>query len=294
MRLESRYPILMAAMNQVSDLNLALAGHAAGIFPSLSFFNYWKKVDFDLTSVEQDLLTFKKRTLTTNLIISLGATQLLNDKILELLIETNFLKIEVVDGLNMSTIPQIQKIRIDLKNKGFLLFVKQIVPKLIMETDVVILKGNEGAGTFSEKGHSHSLQESFNYMKKAFPSLHVIPSGGIKNSQDVSYYLNRDATAVGIGSLFAFSKESKISDKTKNKVIESTSDEITRIKDKNQKGLMFDEIRHDDLNNTLSLRMGIQDPTKGHVFVGNSIDVINSIKTVKEIVEDLVTDIKDL
>lgn len=287
MKLESKYPILMAAMNQVSDLNLALAGHSAGIFPSLSIFNYWNKGDFDLVSFEKDLSTFKNYTRSNNLLISLGALQLMDQRIVEILVETDFLKIEIVDGLDINTIPKIQKLRKDLKSKGFLTFVKHIFPRLMMDTDVVILKGNEGAGKFSEK--NVNLKDSFNYMINAFPSVSIIPSGGIKNSDDVSYYLERNACAVGIGSLFAFSKESRISIETKNKIIESTSDQLTVLKNNNQKGLVFDKIRHDDTNNTLSLKLGIKGTEKGHVFVGGAIDEITSIRTVQEIVDDLIT-----
>lgn len=286
----SKHPILAVPMNKVSDLRLALACHSAGIFPSLSFFNYLEKGNFDLISFEQDLSTFRNITNSNNLLISMGAYQLLDRKVLEILVSNNFLKIEIIDGLDMFTVPKIQKIRKDLKGKGFQLFVKHIFPRLIMDTDVVIVKGNEGAGGIAEK--NYSLKELFNYMSTAFPTLNIIPSGGIKNSADIKYYLDRNACAVGIGSLFAFSKESLISDETKNKVVESSSDKITKIKGKNQNGIVFDEIDHDDSNNTLSLQLGIKDPTKGHIFVGSSVDAIDSIKTVKEIVDSLMTDLK--
>lgn len=280
----------MAAMNQVSDLNLALAGHRAGVFPSLSLFNYWKNNRFDFDEFEKDLDRFFFETDSNNLLISLHARHLLDQRILDILVGKNFLNIEIVDGLDYETTPKIQRIRKDLKHKGLLIFIKEIAPKLIMETDVLILKGNEGAGRFLES--SRSLKDLFAYMTKAFPSLPIIPSGGIKNAENVEYYIERNACAVGIGSLFAYSEESCISKKTKNVIVKSTSDDITRIKNKNQNGIVFKEIDNDNENNTVSLKLGIKDPTNGHVFVGKSIDNINSIKTVKEIVNDLVLKIK--
>ena len=292
LKLDSKYPILMTAMNQVSDLNLALAGHRAGIFPSLSLFHYYKNNRFEFDRFEKDLDKFQKTSGSNNLLISLDVDLLLNQKVLDILVGKNFLCIEIVEGLNFKNIPKIQQIRKDLKHKGLLIFVKDIAPRLIMETDVLILKGNEGAGRFLD--NSYSLKELFRYMTKAFPSLSIIPSGGIKNAEDVEYYIDRNACAVGIGSLFAYSEESCISKSTKDVIIKSTSDDITRIKNKNQNGVVFREIGNDDENNTVSLKLGIKDPINGHVFVGKSIDNIKSIKSVKEIVDELISKIHKL
>lgn len=279
----------MASMNQVSDLNLALAGHHAGIFPSLSLFNYWKDNEFKFDDLERDLDTFTRITSTTNLLISLIPNHLFSQKILEMLVEKNFLNIEIVDGLDFSSIPKVQKIRKDLKHRGMCVFLKAISPKLIMETDVLILKGNEGAGKFLD--NKYTLKELFEFASNAFPSLPIIPSGGIKNSDDVKYYINRNAYAVAIGSLFAFSKDSKISDETKNKVMNLSSAHLSNIKNRNQNGIVFEEIENDNENNTVSLKLGIETSAKGHIFVGKSIDSIVSIKTVKELVDDLVSKI---
>ena len=286
LKLDSKYPILMTAMNQVSDLNLALAGHRAGIFPSLSLFNYCKNNRFRFDEFEKDLDLFQKISGSNNLLISLDVDLLLTQQVLDILVGKKFFYIEIVEGLNFKNIPKIQKIRKDLTHKGLLIFVKEIAPRLIMETDVLILKGNEGAGRFLE--NSHSLKELFSYMTKAFPSLPIIPSGGIKNAEDVEYYIERNACAVGIGSLFAYSEESCVSKNTKNVIVKSTSDDITRIKNKNQNGISFEEIQNDNENNTVSLKLGIKDTINGHVFVGKSVDSINSIKTVKEIVDELI------
>ena len=177
-----------------------------------------------------------------------------------------------------------------MTHKGLLIFVKEIAPRLIMETDVLILKGNEGAGRFLED--SHSLKELFAYMTNAFPSLSIIPSGGIKTAEDVEYYIDKNACAVGIGSLFAYSAESCVSKNTKNVIVESSWNDITRVKNKNQNGIVFEEIASDDENNTMSLKLGIKNPKNGHVFVGKSIDKIDSIKPVEEIVDELILKIK--
>lgn len=291
MLLNSKYPILMAAMNQVSDLNLAIAGHAAGIFPSLSFFNYWQKGTFDLKNFQKDLIQFEAVSGSKNLLISLGAENFLDKFILEIIIDNGFLNIEIADGLDKENIPKIQKIRQDLKKKGLMIYVKDVYPRLVMETDVLILKGNEAAGTISK--NSYNLKDSFNYMKNSFPNLLIIPSGGIKDSTDVKYYLDKQAFGVGIGSLFAFSEESCISLETKQRIIDSSREDLISIKGGNQTGLVFKEIDKDNANNTNSLKFGLRGTEKGHIFVGHSIDSITQIKTVKEIVDELVIGIYD-
>jgi NAD(P)H-dependent flavin oxidoreductase YrpB (nitropropane dioxygenase family) len=153
-----------------------------------------------------------------------------------------------------------------------------------METDFLVLKGNEAAGTISTE---LTLKESFKIMRDRFPSLDIIPTGGITCSEDIKYYIDKGASAVGIGSLFACSIESRISDMTKLKIVSSSKDDLSMIKNKNQQGILFKEIETDNDNNTNSLKLGIKGTQIGHIFMGKSVDSINDIKSVKEIVERL-------
>lgn len=291
--LQSRYPILSVPMNQVSDINLAVAVQKAGAYPSLSLFNYYsyESNKYDLDLVDRDLNFFKQQTGSNGLLFSMGAKNLIfNKQLLEILVANEILDIELLEDVNDQTIPYIQKIRQQLKSKNFRIFLKETSPKLVMEVDALILKGPDGAGRSSEG--RMPLRDLFLKMKKAFPNIPMIPSGGIGTSEDVKSYLEIGAAAVGIGTLFAASTESSISYETKLKMVKSTFKDIEKFENLDQNALIFKKIDHDDFNHTLSLKLGIKNPDLGgHVFAGKSIDNINSIKPVKEIVEDLVREL---
>ena len=286
--IKSKYPIIMSAMNQVSDLPLAIAGFNAGITPSLTLTLYWSYGNLDLKKFENDLRTYYKTTLSNDLVISLSADHLLNEHVWNILIRNQFLNIEIIDGITKNNISQIQNLRADWKDRGFNLLTKTARPVLFMETDFLVLKGNEAAGTISTE---LTLKESFKIMKDSFPSLNIIPTGGIASSEDISYYMSNGASAVGIGSLFAFSAESRVSLATKKKIISSTKDDLVLMKNNSQQGIVFKEIEGDNENNTNSLKLGIRGTKIGHIFMGQSVENINDIKTVKEIVENLVKEI---
>lgn len=283
--IKSKYPIVMSAMNQVSDLNLAIAGFKAGVSPSLTFTLYWNYGNFDLKRFETDLITYYEKTCSKDLIISISADHLLNENVWDVLVRNNFLTIEIIDGITKDNIFQIQNLRSHWKSRGFQLLTKTAKPILFMETDFLVIKGSEAAGTISTE---FTLKESFKIMKDSFPSLNIIPTGGIASSDEIVYYIKQGAFAVGIGSLFAFSAESRISQISKQKIISATSKDLTLLKNKNQQGIVFKEIEGDNDNNTNSLKLGIRGTKIGHIFMGNSVDSINSIKTVDEIVSDLI------
>lgn len=292
--LESKYPILCTPMNQVSDINLAIAVHHSGAYPSLSIFNYENRNgSIDYKSLDRDLIKFKNETGTNSLLISMSANNLVYDReLLEILVENQLLNIELLDNVNYVTIPLIQKIRKDLKKKNFRLFIKEIAARLIMEVDVLILKGPEGAGRSLKGGPN--LKNLFYQMKSSFPNLPLIPTGGIGNKDEIDFFIKQGAVAVGVGTLFAASAESPLSFETKMKMVEASSLNLMKFEKVNQNALIFRKIDQDDENNTRSLKIGITDPSQGgHVFAGVSIDNINSIKPVKEIVEDLIKGLYD-
>lgn len=286
--LESKYPILCTPMNQVSDINLAIAVHKAGAYPGLSIFNYEKKDDqIDIESLEKDLIRFKKETNADDLLISMSALNLIHDqRLLEVLVEMRMLNIEILDAVNDKTIPSIQRIRKDLKPKNFRLFFKEIAARMIMEVDVLILKGPDGAGRSLKDGPQ--LKDLFFKMKYSFPNLPLIPSGGIGSKEDIDFFIRNGAAAVGVGTLFAASEESPLSLETKMKIVKSSFSDIQKIGKHNQSALIFQKIENDDENNTQSLKLGIQGPDSGHVFAGKSIDKIDRIYSVKELIDKLI------
>jgi NAD(P)H-dependent flavin oxidoreductase YrpB (nitropropane dioxygenase family) len=116
-------------------------------------------------------------------------------------------------------------------------------------------------------------------------------SGGISRPRDVKKYLNMGCVAVAVGTLLAASEESCVSIETKKQMIQSTYENVVRLKNARQNALVFSETSTDDDNNTQSLIKGIASPNEGHIFAGKAINEITSIKPVKDIVEDLIRDL---
>jgi hypothetical protein len=81
---------------------------------------------------------------------------------------------------------------------------------------------------------------------------------------------------------------------TKQKIVEAKSFDITTLSSDNlpQNSLKFTNwTETDDSNNTESLKAGIKNPTVGHIFVGKSIDYVNEIKSVNNIVQSLISEL---
>lgn len=286
--LNSKYPILCVAMNQVSDLNLAVAVSLAGAYPSLSLFNYeLENEEIDLRSFAKDLEQFKILTKSNEILISMGSKNFLDDRVLNILNNYQTWSVELIEDVNLETIPKINKIKKDFPQ--IKLFVKVLGRNLLPDVDGIILKGPEGAGR-SNSG-VESLINMFREAQKLRPDLIIIPSGGIGNSSDVKNYIDQGAKIVGIGTLFAATEESPVSRETKLKIVESSSRDLKRFSTLNQYGLLFKELDIDDENRTNSLKEGINNTDNGHIYVGSSIDNINRIKTVEELVKELVSEL---
>jgi NAD(P)H-dependent flavin oxidoreductase YrpB (nitropropane dioxygenase family) len=275
--LGSKYPIVAAAMNQVSDLTLARAVRQAGAVPSLSIYNY--KNNFQ--GLVDDLKNYKNEFSDLKIFLSLGDQELKIPIILDLILK---FKIEFIELILDSGI-DIQQELSSVMSNNTKVFVKCLsIKDVINGVSGVILKGNEGAG----RG-TNNLANLFDQIKIGYPNLEIIVSGGIGTREQVKYYMDNGALAVSIGTLFAAAKESKISIDTKLKIINSTEQDIKQFSEgAKQNVLIFSGTPNDDFNHTTGLINGICDPTHGHVFVGKSINQIQEIKSVKEII-DLLT-----
>jgi nitronate monooxygenase len=278
----SRYPIVCSPMNGVSDLKLAIACAQAGIVPSL-FLHPFTNLDNFSKSVTEVLShcpnihvssSFKDITTNAELIKKLGITH-----------------IEILEFEN-SDISYDNKIIInDLRANGIKVILKilltHVIDQFIDIIDGVTIKGSEGAGRSAK---DVKLDEFILYIKRKYPSLKIIASGGVKNKSDIDSLLAQGACAVSIGTLFALSKESPIPQAVKDKLLQSTSDDIRRLKTgARQRAIIFNEQETDDFNNTQGLYSGLQTGTMGHIFVGNAIDTITDILSVQEIVDFLVS-----
>jgi NAD(P)H-dependent flavin oxidoreductase YrpB (nitropropane dioxygenase family) len=281
--LGSQYPIVAMAMNQVSDIKLAKAVSAAGAIPSLSIFNYYVR---GLSGLKQDLDEFNG----TKIVISLGVAELIAPKLLKLIVDYKIEFVELIPDTKGEFAHDPKKdadkhnALAMLKANGVKLFIKCLEDDDVdLTASAIIIKGNDGAG----RGVSPT-RTLFNSMRKKYPSMSIIVSGGVGTADDVKYYMDNGALAVGIGTLLAASQESKISIETKLKMIEATANDLGEFTvGAKQKSLIFKETA-DDYNHTHSLIAGITNPTTGHVFAGNAIDQVTEIKPVADIINALV------
>ena len=278
------------AMNRVSDITLAKAVTLAGGIPSLSVFNY--KNDFTL--LKQDILEYKNTFGNAKLLLSIGIDELLNQEIFNMIIDYNIEFIELIpdnedEHPNKETKATRKNLAIKLlADKNIKVFLKCLSDYEIVDNLAgVILKGVEGAG----RGF-YKTDRLFDYIKTKYPYLHIIVSGGIGSAEQVKYYMDKGALAIGIGTLFAAAKECKIVTESKMKMVESTSDNLTRFSSgANQYALIFKEMKQDHYNHTHGLEAAIKSSSEGHIFAGNGINYVTEIKSVEDIIKSLIANL---
>lgn len=294
--LPCKYPIICAPMNQVSDLTLALAVHNAGCMPSLVIPNYTSfGIAFHADKFEHDLLAIREQTGACNLLLALEIEDFYRPNLLALIIEYGVTHIELLNLYPARVIsdPRAQKNLELLKSTNVVITCKLVnvtdLSKLVDYLDAVTIKGPDAASRVSTI--PVALVDKIHQLSQRFPTVKIIASGGISDADDIDYYLSHGASAVSLGTVFAMSAESAISVATKTKMIASTFADTVKIGIFNQTSLQFSKVESTDPNNTSGLRAAISDPTVGHVFVGKAIDSINSIRSVADIVADLVAPI---
>ena len=269
-------------MNGVSDLNLALACARAGVVPSLISYKFTSMSEFGNAVTEilkecteiQVAFSFNDIIAQAELIKQLGITH----------IEILDFEQEDLSAENRAAINQ-------LRSQGVKILLKVLLPHIIPEfidiIDAVTVKGSEGAGRSAQ---DVKLETIIFEIKSSYPDLPILASGGVKNGKDIRLLLAHGACAVSIGTLFAMSKESPIPDTVKDKLLQSTSGDIRRLKmGARQRAVVFDEHGDDDFNNTVGLYSGLRTGNSGHIFIGNAIDSITEMLSVQEIVDHLVS-----
>ena len=277
----SKYPIICAPMNRVSDLKLALACAEAGIVPSLIPYPDFKLF---LENIEEYKSTGKE------IFAALELNELLSPGLHKIILNSCITHIELIDiRADLLTDTNIEKIQ-QLKAAGIKIFLKILghdhVPQFSSVIDGVVIKGSEGAG---RSRLDVDLVAEIKKIKELYPNIAVIASGGVKNKQDIDELLAVGACAVSIGTMFAMSAESSVPEATKRALLEKTSADITRTQQgRSQRAIMFGtEKFQDDENNTAGLEKGLRTGTTGHIFMGNAISEIQDILPVDTIVKKL-------
>jgi NAD(P)H-dependent flavin oxidoreductase YrpB (nitropropane dioxygenase family) len=298
----SKYPIIALGMNQVSDLNLALAVVESGAIPTITAFNYANK-DYilNINNLKNDFKIYQNKINICNFIFSIDDNLLLKNKtvLFEIFLDFKIQFIEIIlntDFLKMNYV-ELKKIFDELKKYNVKLLTKLISLENISNKFIefinntfqgIIIKGPDGAGRIYENPNK-SLKDILNQCIEMFPKKFIIPCGGISSSTEIKELLDLGAGAVGIGTLFAASEESSMSVTAKHKIINSTSSNLEKLEtyNFNQNALIFSNIEQSKINNTQGLVEGVTTGKTGHIFVGKSIDKITEIKSVKEIIKDL-------
>jgi hypothetical protein len=289
MKFNSKYPIVAMPMNGVSDVNLAIIVSRAGAVPSLSIFNYYINGRIDLNLIEKELKRFTDATGSSEIILSMLWEHFMATPVIDMLLRFNISFVELFvkpadqnEWLTLST--HIDKMSVN----GISVMFKTTSRIPDSDFDAIVLKGPLAAGR--SFGGNWSLEKQYDIVKEKIGSK-IIPSGGIGSPEQVKYFMDREAIAIGIGTLLAASEESCVSIETKQKIIDSSSVDIKLIGPLNCRGLLFSRLDNDDDNNSKSLYAGINGTSSGCIYAGNGIDHITKIMPVKDIVEWLVKDV---
>lgn len=305
-----RYPILAVAMNQVSNVDLALAVAQAGGFPSISLFNYYKfkgVIDWDL--VNSEFQRFKSTQGNCNFVLSIDTTFLISDqpRAVDLIRNFNISHVELIAVEEHRKDPMLLA-----RIEHWLSTIQDLGTKIILKTvslpddpdrwahwnngtrtvDAFGLKGPAAAGRVADT--DQTLEQLVAWCQQHYPDIPVIAVGGVGTSDDVRRVMNFPGVmAIGVGTLFAAAKESPVSEETKLKMISATAQDLTKMNTDHlkQNSLKLGEFNQpDNDNNTMSLRAGIKTGQQGHIFAGQGISAVKEILPVNIIVQQLFKD----
>ena len=293
----TKYPIVCAPMYQLSDCNLAVAVYNSGCFPTFTLPAFEFGFDFKYFNEVQKFIDITGSN-NFSIFIDINVLNLENKKIYNNVFKYKPKFIDVTIGDNILTDDLLQTSNVQY----FLNYCQENEIKLILKTssivkenlkciDVINIKGSEAAGKYAAK----PIREMFLEQKKQTPNIPICPSGGIATSEDLDWFLENGAEAVSIGSAFALTKESKMRIEVKNKILNSSSENLSKFIDTNKNTFFINEysVKDDGSNRTGGLILGLEN-RGGHVYMGKAIDKINSLMSVNELVNNLVLNSKYL
>lgn len=309
----SKYPIVEASMNGGSSLPLALACWDAGVFPSL----YINIYDAETRKINHDLLDstigeFVRSTGSIDVIIATDIFRLVDPTSLKIYKKYGVKYIEILPealaqrkklGTNDNQIDYlIKNYDAIVKSAKNLLKPEYIIQRVNSPCDnphnfILGIKGSEAAGLNAQ---TTTTSELFDQQKVKTPNSLLMPYGGIGTPSQVADYINRGAVSVVVGTLFAASKESTVSDDVKQRMVSTKKQDLIRLPDTGQQTLILsnldqviaDKVDATDWNRQKSLETGLSGNAQhGHIYLGSSIDYVTEIKSVKEIVEYLTSEL---
>ena len=298
----SKYPILEACMYGGSDLKLALACWNAGIYPSLLIPDVLNQYTVNYDLLGETLTEYKKSTGACDIVLAIGQRQFFDLKLMDMIKSYKVSHVEFFP-LHDDSYDRATQVFGDHYDKALSAMAKHIAPVQVMSRTrkpfvdkknfAYCLKGSDGAGLNGEL----NTAELFEQQKKLTPDAVLIPYGGVGTPKQVADYIRTGATAVAVGTLLAASLESPLSQETKEAMCRANKSDINKFNDTNQNALVLGDpkkVQQDKShwNRTDSFFKGLYgDGKTGHIYAGNGIDHVNSIKSVKEIVEYLTSEL---
>lgn len=307
---KSKYPILEACMNKGSTLQLALAVHDAGGYPSLCSWTYNRH----FSAMQKDLDKFVEQTNSNRIHLSFELDELSSPEVCHNIMKShNIPTMEIIYGYTDSPRPeqeflpdtelQLQRLLGPLREMGVTVVKRSYSPvdETTMKRHLLngfCLKGNEAAGFTG----FIPTKELFLQQKQLTPDAILIPYGGVGTAEQVKEYIDYGAEIVGVGTLLAMSAESPIKTETKLAAIQADKEKIkikthnfvsgNKIVERKQNMLEFQPYQgKDDPNGTIGLVKGLykKNETEGHAYLGHSINHVQSILPCTQIIDNLVS-----
>lgn len=297
---QSQYPILEACMNKGSTLDLAVAVHRAGGYPSLCSWTYNGKHEL----MQRDLDQFVEITGTNKIHLSFELDEYPSEVVHGIVKSHNIPTIEIIYGDKNTFRPtgseeelteDLIKLLQPIKELGTKVFKRMYdnVDQATMDRhllDGFCIKGAESAGFSSNT----PIKESFLRQRELTPTAMLIPYGGVGTADQVREYMDLGAEIVAVGTVLALSIESSMSTETKLAAIKAQSKDLKEFAhtvgnvERKQSALQFKPYEGpDDANGTMGLIRGLRGKETGHVYLGKGIDHVTELRSCQEIISDL-------
>lgn len=272
----SRYPIICTPMNLVSDAKLAVACNKAGIVPSL----------VGSSDLEEQLKEFRESCPKGDLVLAADLQRM--EKHLVYLIalyrKYGVSHIQVLNNSNSnSNTLKLLNSEVDIK-----IIYKSLRPmdlSKMLHCDAIDLKSPDAASRVRVTGQT--TMERFLEQKAINPNLPIIVTGGISTSAEIKMYLDAGAEAVGLGTMFALSEESRINSDKKLEMIKKSFSDVMSIGKNRMNGIVFSKTPDTDDNHSDGLKLGRDTIDRGVIWAGKALNNITAIESVQTIVDRL-------
>jgi NAD(P)H-dependent flavin oxidoreductase YrpB (nitropropane dioxygenase family) len=297
---QSNYPILEACMNKGSTVELAIAVHQAGGYPSLCSWTYNGRPEL----MQRDLDRFVNATGSNRIHLSFELHEYEDSAIYSIVKSHMIPTIEIIYGdkntfrptsteqeLTADVIRLLEPIKA-LGTKVFKRIYDSVSQDMMTQhlIDGFCIKGSESAGF---TGHV-SVMDLFLQQQSLTPNAMLIPYGGVGTAEQVKKYMDLGAETVAVGTVLALSAESPLSTETKLAAIKKQSKDLTQFPhvvgnvERKQNALQFEPYQGpDDANGTMGLLRGMRGKTDGHVYLGQGINHVSEIESCKDIIQRL-------